>query len=83
MPCLGEATAPAGPEGLYGGFSPYLQGLGGGALKPRRRSGLGRGQVTVVTPSDLLFKQLALAARWKMSFLGLTTDLLPEELIAW
>lgn len=33
--------------------------------------------------SDLLFKKLTLAAGWKMSFLGLTTDLLSAKLIAW
>lgn len=40
------------------------------------------GQVRVML-SDLLFKKLTLAAGWKMSFLGLTTDLLSAKLIAW
>ena len=40
------------------------------------------GQLGVML-SDLLFKKLSLAAMRKMSFWGLTTDLLPEELIAW
>lgn len=40
------------------------------------------GQVGVML-SDLLFKKLTLVATWKMSFLGLKTDLFSEELIAW
>lgn len=38
---------------------------------------------TGVMLSDLLFKKLTLAAGWKISFLGLTTDLLSAELTAW
>lgn len=40
------------------------------------------GQLGVML-SDVLFKKLTLVAMWKMSFWGLTTDLLSEELIAW
>lgn len=39
------------------------------------------GQVGVML-SDLLFKKFTLVAMWKMSFLGLKTDLFSEELIA-
>lgn len=40
------------------------------------------GQVRVML-SDLLFKKLTLAAGWKRSLLGLTTDPLSAKLIAW
>lgn len=51
-------------------------------MSPAGSGGEGSGQVEVML-SDLLFKKLTLAAMWKMSFWGLTTDLLSEELIAW
>lgn len=49
---------------------------------PAGSGGERSGQVELML-SDLLFKKLTLVAAWKMSFWGLTTDLLSEELIAW
>ena len=62
-------------------LSKALKGLGSTAVFPAESGGERSGQVEVML-SDLLFKKLTRAAMWKMSFWGLTTDLLSEELIA-